>query len=129
MRGFIRKWAVPVGCGLFALLIFRFVLFVGYVPTGSMEPSIMAGSVVLGTRIMGGLRTGDVIVFRHDGALLVKRVAGIPGDQVHLSGSTLEVPDRHYYVLGDNECASIDSRCWSDPFVNREDVVAVVFAR
>ena len=76
-----------------------------------------------------------------DNQLLVKRIAACPGDEVDLrelrymkdtvipvwEKPVLTVPDNCYYVLGDNVDHSFDSRYWDDPFVKREDVVAVLF--
>ena len=117
MRGIFKKWAAPLLCGLATLLLFKFVFFVGFVPSESMEPAIKSGSIILGCRIIGELRRGDVVVFRRDGACLVKRIAGVPGDVIYAAGTrlalsldddpvgasqALTVPDGCYYVLGDN---------------------------
>ena len=83
-------------------------------------------------------RCARVFIFEHDGRLLVKRVAALPGETVDLSTltymATLEIPVRDtevlvvpedcYYLLGDNTQNSLDSRYWEDPFVNREQIVA-----
>jgi len=109
-----------------------------------MEPAIKAGSVVIGCRITGELQHGEVIVFRRSGVCLVKRIAGVPGDMVSiseeeaspgsagkqsLSEQSLTVPDGYYYVLGDNEGCSFDSRHWEDPFVEHSQIIAVVSRR
>ena len=67
----LRNWAAPIGCGLFLLLVFRFVLFLGYVPSSSMEPSLQAGSYILALRVFDEPKKGDVVVFQHEGRLLV----------------------------------------------------------
>ena len=80
-----------------------------YVPSGSMEPTLLIGDELLATkfpygygsaslpsfinlpmtsRVFGGLpKRGDVVVFRWPGArsqIWVKRVIGLPGDRVAL---------------------------------------------
>lgn len=67
---------------------------------------------------------GDIIIFRHDGKLLVKRIAAVGGDIVEKNGTSMTVPEGCYYVLGDNADSSYDSRYWLDPFVDGADVVA-----
>ena len=89
-----------------------------------MEPTIKAGSLVFGIRISEKLERGDVIVFEHGDLLLVKRIAGRPGDEVYSNGELLTVPTGCYYVLGDNADDSIDSRYWEDPFVPTADIIA-----
>ena len=127
--GRLRNWAVPIGCGLLFLFLLKSVLFVGYVPSASMEPTIRAGSLIFGFRISEKLECGDVIVFKHEGLLLVKRIAGRPSDVVYADGEMLTVPADCYYVLGDNADASIDSRDWAEPFVFASDIIAKVYIR
>lgn len=83
-------------------------------------------SLFFGIRIVDSIEVGDIIVFRHDEKLLVKRVAAVGGDIIEENGQTLTVPAECFYVLGDNTEHSYDSRCWKEPFVERQDVLAVV---
>lgn len=106
------------------MVILRFVLLFGYVPTESMEPTLEKGSYIVGIRIYGELEVGDIVIFRHDGKLLVKRIAAVGGRQVEHNGASLTVPEGCYYVLGDNTEYSWDSRYWEEPFVEESDVVA-----
>ena len=69
---------------------------------------------------------GDVIIFKHDGKLLVKRIAAVEGEIVFRNGVSLTVPEKSYYVLGDNAENSYDSRYWEEQFVQAEDIVAKV---
>lgn len=79
-----------------------------YVPTGSMNPTILEGDRLLVDKHEYGLRIpftlihlshgkdpqrGDVVTFESpaDGKLLVKRVIGIPGDVVAMSDERLTV--------------------------------------
>jgi len=104
------------------------VFFMGYVPSASMEPTIKAESFVVGRRIIGEINRGDILVFERDGFLQVKRVAGVPGDVVTIDDSQrLTVPVGCYFMLGDNPDDSLDSRMWEDPFVERAQVIAVLF--
>lgn len=120
----IKNWAVPVGCGLLFLFLLKCVFFVGYVPTDSMEPAIHEGSLIIGIRIFSVLDRGDIVVFEHEGRLLVKRIAATPGDAVKDEQKIMFVPAGQYFVLGDNSTASFDSRCWDQPFISREKIIA-----
>lgn len=136
----VKPWMLPVGLTLIFVLILRFVLLVGYVPTPSMEPTLRQNSIIVGTRLFGELKTGDIIVFQKDGVLLVKRIAGCPGERIDLTKisymdsvpipifeqEVITVPKNAYFVLGDNSQNSRDSRYWDEPFISAGAVVAKV---
>lgn len=137
----LKMIRIPLVVTLSMILLFQTVLFVGYVPTASMEPTLKAGSYIFGTRFTEELKVGDIIVFRRDGQLIVKRIAGVPGDKINLSElfymttlpipvweeNVITVPEACYFVLGDNTENSIDSRYWKERYVNRDDIVAQLF--
>ena len=126
VRRLVKNWAVPVGCGLVFLFLLRFVFFFGYVPSASMEPAIREGSFIFGIRTVGELKLGDVVIFEHEGFLLTKRIASLPGDSVIIGDEAALVPDDCYFMLGDNDDVSLDSRCWDDPFVKRSAIIALL---
>jgi len=149
-----RWWLWPLGAVGLALALNLFILINARVPSGSMEPTIPTGALMLGDRTAyrrGEPQAGDVVLFRHEPEfgrkILVKRVIALPGQtfsmedgRVYLDGQLLEedyiaefssdsypetvVPKGCYLVLGDHRTSSNDSRFWSDPFVRREDLIA-----
>jgi len=142
MKRLIKQWAAPVLCGLFIFMMFKFVFFIGYVPSDSMEPAIKSGSCIFGYRIIGAIRHGDVVVFKHDGFMLVKRIAAVPGDIIYINdtGGSISVneeisdavkvytvPEGCYLVIGDNAGNSDDSRIWDNPFITKRQVIAKIW--
>lgn len=97
----------------------------------------------------GRVIRGDVVVLRHAGSRMVKRVAAVGGDVVELEAGRLvlsrdappgphvrgaavrtwTVPAGSVFVTGDNAAASDDSRVWDEPFVALDDVLARVTRR
>ena len=122
-----RYLLIPAVCALITVLLFQTVFLIGYVPSSSMEPTLKKDSLIFGLRIHGELHDGDIIIFRHDGKLLVKRIAAGPGETVEHNGQTLTIPADCYYVLGDNAENSLDSRYWTQPFVREKEIAAKLF--
>lgn len=105
---------------VFALL--NYVLYIGYVPTESMEPTIPAGSIIVGSRIYSKLEVGNIIIFEHQNTKMVKRIFACSGDK--LADGKI-VPDNSYCVIGDNAFNSYDSRVWKNPFISKQNIVAI----
>jgi nickel-type superoxide dismutase maturation protease len=68
----------------------------------SMEPALPAGSFVLATRWFKKIKVSDIVSFKHDDQLFIKRVTEIKNNQL--------------WLLGDNPADSLDSRTfgWVD---------------
>ena len=149
-----RWWLLPLLAAALAALLNLFVFLNAHVPSGSMEPTINTGCLVLGDRtayLRGEPQVGDVVFFRHESEfgrkILVKRVIALPGQtfsmeggRVYLDGALLDepyvaefsgdsypetvVPEGCYLVLGDHRTNSNDARFWADPFIRREELLA-----
>ena len=80
------------------------------------EPSFGAFWSEAWQHLRSPISNGDVVVAQHPSrpGTVCKRVTGLPGDQVLLSGSgkMITVPDGHVWLEGDNPSNSSDSRLY-----------------
>lgn len=108
-RAFRSAAAIAIGSALLALCARTFLVDHVRVTSGSMAPTLLAGDHLLVWRAAYGARLpfaarlavawaaprrGDVVVFespREAGRVLVKRVVGVPGDEVELREQVLYV--------------------------------------
>lgn len=123
-------------CVSITIILFKTVLFTGYVPSESMVPTLNVGDVIFGERISphmkNGIKDGDIVIFKMEDRYLIKRVFASGGEHVDVIGNGKvakdkdgkKVPKNHYYMLGDNSKNSYDSRYWENPYVDKKDIVA-----
>ena len=138
--GIVFLVAITVAVG-----IRTYVLSTYYIPSASMEPTLMVNDRILVDKLsyrFDSIHRGDIVVFAKPGDFsdgpgvndLVKRVIGLPGDQVSsqdnqvfIDGKPLSepwlpagdyttgirpqtVPSGQLFVMGDNRNDSADSR-------------------
>jgi signal peptidase I len=113
----LRLFLTPIAVALALGVAARAAVHIYSIPSGSMAPTLQAGDHIVVTPYHGGApRRGDIVVFRapiSPEELMVKRIAGTPGDVVDAgAGRMLIVPAGCYFVLGDNRGDSFDSRNW-----------------
>jgi signal peptidase I len=147
LRGFRDVLETIVPAILIALLINLFMAQATRVYGQSMEPNLHTDERVIVEKIsyhFHAPRRGDVVVLRvseQSSELLIKRVVGLPGDQVEIhNGNVLingkplaepylrlptsgqfgpiDIPPLHVFVLGDNRGFSNDSRSFGTVALN-----------
>ena len=139
-----------------AVLIAVFFISVLRVRGDSMSPNLDEGDLVVAVRTTT-FEPGDIIAFYYGHSILLKRVVGSAGDMiniddegnVYVNGVMLEepylgekhrgeytdivypyqVPDKRFFVLGDNRRDSIDSRSTEVGAIEADQVVGRVLFR
>ncbi|MBE6626427.1 MAG: signal peptidase I [Ruminococcaceae bacterium] len=138
-----------------AVLITTLVLPVLQIAGTSMEPTLNNGDIVVLVKT-SKLERGDLCGFSYSNKILIKRVVGLPGDEividndgyVYINGYLLEepyisdrglgecdiefpftVPENTYFLMGDHRSTSIDSRSTVIGCIPTEQIVGKLFFR
>ncbi|MFH1782367.1 MAG: signal peptidase I [Candidatus Omnitrophota bacterium] len=119
VRYLLKEWVEPIIIAVILALIIRaFVVQAFKIPTGSMRPTLIEGDRILVNKFIYRFKEperGDVMVFvapedkKKD---FIKRVVGLPGENVKISNGTILINDRaveknsvirerYYYNRGD----------------------------
>ena len=131
----VFKEILPYLIILIVVVLIRSFLFTPAIVNGdSMKETLLNNEVVIVDKInlkRKGIKRYDIVVIKHDGETLVKRIIGLPGESVEYKDNALyingkketkykfqktkdfkydEVEKDSYFVLGDNRSISLDSR-------------------
>lgn len=153
----LKNIILPVFVGLLLAFILRHtVMFVAYIPSSSMEPTLNIGDKLLTNRVaymFSDVKRFDIVVFKQKESdmVMVKRVVGLPNERIKCVNNVVyindepleqdfleddvwtsdfdeyEIPDNSYFMLGDNREVSQDSRYWADPFVEKSEIWGTPF--
>ncbi len=149
------KWLTLAGvCLIVSFVISKYYFQLMLIQGTSMEPAYHDLQMVWLDKRSDLYTYGDVIAFRCDSLdeILVKRVAALPSDSIHIVEGSLYVNgevstvypkqgifekagiaaevisarDKQYFVIGDNIRESKDSRYDEIGFVNASDIIGKV---
>ena len=148
LKRFWKEWGEVVLILAAVYVVFKFIIQIAWVPSGSMETTLPTKSAMLGWQLPFVVadpvpERGDIVTFWSDelNKVLVKRVIGLPGDEISFSGGyvyvngeqleepylmaqgvtecdeTFTVPEGCFFPLGDNRTGSFDARFWETPYI------------
>ena len=138
-----------------AVMISTMIMPVLRVTGTSMTPTLQTDQVIICNKL-AECQKGDVVAFYYNNKVLIKRVIGVAGDVIDISGDGVvsvngepldepyvselalgecdielpyQVPDNRIFVMGDHRSVSIDSRSTSVGCVAIENVIGKVLLR
>lgn len=150
MKKFIKELIPYVVIVIVVVLIRAFIITPVIVSGDSMEPTLEDRQLLLLNKLnyrLNDIKRFDIVVIRRDGKEIIKRVIGLPGEEVlyrnnclYIDGHELEseynfdtddfslkticnctrIPEDKYLVLGDNRAVSADSRIMG--LIDKEDI-------
>lgn len=127
----VRKIISSVLWTCSAALLIKAVFPMFQVSGESMSPALEDGEFIISRRF-ARVKRGDVVIFRHGGNLLIKRVAATAGERAEITSEgvftidgkavkepyahgnmkelSVTIPEKSYFLMGDNRRVSVDSR-------------------
>lgn len=130
MRGFWKRnksgiiaTIAIVGVVVLYLVLARTVGTMVSVSGDSMYPTMEDGDFVLCSVVKDAdsLEIGDIVVFKNDDKLLIKRILLTEGMTYEQEGASVLVGNNEFFVIGDNTDNSRDSRDFGP--ISVEDVI------
>lgn len=144
------------------LIVIVVVLFRSFIATpvkvdgSSMDSTLKNNDILILNKLDKSYDRFDIVVIKYGKTKLVKRVIGLPGENIeymdnelYINGKKIEdksisrtadfklkdlynkdkIPDGYYFVMGDNRANSLDSRSELIGLINKKDIIGTTSIR
>ena len=150
---FWSNWGYLIVTAAVIVVLFKVIFQLSWVPSGSMATTIPEPTLLISWQLPYMVsdptpERGDIVTFWSDelNKLLVKRVVGLPGDDIAFrdgytyvngemldeaylprqgitqSNASFQVPEGCVFFMGDNRTGSNDSRLLQEPYIPVDQV-------
>ena len=146
----------------YVIIVVVVVLFRTYIATpvrvdgDPMKDTLYNNDILILNKLDKTYKRFDVVVVNYNNTKLVKRIIGMPGENISYKDNQLyinnkkyedietsrtfdfsleelyaleRIPDNYYFVMGDNRGNSLDSRDYRVGLIKKEDIVGVTIFR
>ena len=146
----------------YVIIIVVVVLFRTFIATpvrvdgDSMKDTLHNNDILILNKLDNSYERFDVVVVNYNNSKLVKRVIGLPGENISYKNNELyindkktedvatirtsdfslkelydieKIPEDYYFVMGDNRGNSLDSRDYRVGLIKKEDIVGITIFR
>ena len=146
----------------YVVIVVVVVLFRTYIATpvrvdgDSMKDTLHNNDILILNKLDKSYKRFDIVVINYNNTKLVKRIIGMPGENISYKDNELyindkkyedietsrthdfsleelyaldRIPNNHYFVMGDNRGNSLDSRDYRVGLIKKEDIVGVTIFR
>lgn len=146
----------------YVIIVIVVVLFRTFIATpvrvdgSSMDSTLKDGDILILNKLNKSYERFDIVVINYNNTKLVKRIIGLPGENIKYEDNELyinnekvedvsdfrtknfslenlynidQIPDGYYFVMGDNRNNSMDSRDYRVGLIKESDIVGTTTIR